>query len=78
MNPQVNVWTNGDNTEGYWGAKSDTADIAKVTFVSPTPTYAVTTLDDIAWVVSDTATIPEPATIGLLGLGALSLIRRKK
>jgi len=72
VNPQVNVWTNTDNTEGYWGAKSDTADIAYVTFVSPSTYYAVTTLDDIAWVV------PEPATVCLLGLGSLSLIRRKR
>jgi hypothetical protein len=77
VNPQVNVWTNGDNTEGYWGVKSDIADIAKIKFVSPSQNYGVTTLDDIGWAVSESV-IPEPATMCMLGFGALSLIRRKK
>ena len=68
------AWGNFDNIEGFWGIESDTADIAKVTFLAPGGVLYgdVTTLDNIAWVV------PEPATIGLLGLGALSLIRRKR
>jgi hypothetical protein len=68
------AWGNFDNIEGYWGIKSDTADIAKVTFLAPgaPPQYAdVTTLDDIAWVV------PEPATMLILGLGAV-LLRKTK
>jgi hypothetical protein len=68
------AWGNFDNIEGFWGVKSDTTNIAKVTFLAltPPPQYAdVTTLDNIEFGV------PEPATIGLLGLGALSLLRRK-
>jgi len=67
VNPQVNVWTNGDNTEGYWGVISDTADIAKVTIVSPSTYYAVTTLDNIEFLA------PEPATLTLLGSALLGL-----
>jgi len=65
----------GDNIEGFWGIKCDGRDIAKITFLAPTPppTYAdVTTLDNIEWVV------PEPATMAFLAVGGVGLLLRRR
>ena len=68
-------WGSWDNIEGFWGIKSDGRNIAKLTFLSPTPPpqYAdVATLDNIEWVT------PEPATMALVALGGAGMLLRRR
>jgi hypothetical protein len=75
VNAAINAWDSGPNqtnAEGFWGVKCDTAEITKVTFLSPIQDYAVTTLDNIEWVV------PEPATMAFLAFGGVGMLLRRR
>lgn len=71
---QVNPWGDCDNIEGFWGAKADTPQIAKVTILSQ-GCYGVATMDNLEWSHGDA--VPEPATLSLLVFGGLALIGRR-
>lgn len=74
-------WADDRNREGLWGIRSSFADIAKITIRNDScANYANALIfDTLQWSSQPAQTpIPEPSTIGILSLGALSLIRRKK
>jgi hypothetical protein len=72
-------WADDRNREGLWGIRSSSADIAKITIRNDSyVNYANALIFDTLQWSSQPTSIPEPATIGILSLGALSLIRRKR
>jgi hypothetical protein len=78
---KTDPWADDRNREGLWGIRSGSADIAKITISNDSSVNYANALifDTLQWSSQPTPTlIPEPATIGILCLGALSLIGRKK
>ncbi|MGB8225659.1 MAG: PEP-CTERM sorting domain-containing protein [Sedimentisphaerales bacterium] len=72
-------WTDDRNREGLWGIRSSFAEIAKITIRNNScDNYANALIFDTLQWSSQPMSVPEPATIGILSLGALSLIGRKK
>lgn len=72
----VSPWGDCDNIEGFWGARSDQGDIAKITILSQ-GNWGVATLANLEF-GSGGSGVPEPATLSLLALGALAIIRRRR
>lgn len=72
-------WANDRNREGLWGIRSDSADIAKIVIRNDSSVNYANALifDTLQW-SRQPMQVPEPATVGVLSLGALSLIIRKK
>jgi hypothetical protein len=74
-------WADDRNREGLWSIRSSFADIAKITIRNDSSANYANALifDTLQWSSQPVQTpIPEPATIGILSLGALSLIGKKK
>lgn len=75
---QVNNWGNADNTEGWWGIKTDSPAISRVTILSA-GNYGVASLGNLEFGQGQPGgAIPEPATLSLLALGGLAMLRRPK
>ena len=75
LSVQTALWADGSNREGFWGIQSDAFDIAKVTITSDSHVnYANAILiDNIGFTYT-----PEPATLSLLALGGLAMLRRRR
>ncbi|MGA2916457.1 MAG: PEP-CTERM sorting domain-containing protein [Sedimentisphaerales bacterium] len=76
---KTSPWLDDRNREGLWGIRSNSADIAKITISNDSSVNYANALivDTLQW-SSQLTTVPEPTTISILCLGALSLIGRKK
>lgn len=72
-------WADDRNREGLWGIRSSSANIAKITISNDSSVSYANALifDSLQW-SSQPVVVPEPSTIGILSLGILSLIRKKK
>jgi hypothetical protein len=69
------VLVSEDILEGFW-----THSVYEI-ILPENPQFEIVRIDggiDVDQLVIDTLCIPEPATLGLLGMGALALIRRKR
>jgi hypothetical protein len=77
LSVNTDQWVQLYNREGFWGIHSDTANIKTITILNDYPVNYLNAMefDNLEW---SSTPVPEPATVALLGLGALSLIRRKR
>jgi hypothetical protein len=74
----VSPWGDCDNMEGFWGIKTDYAQISRITILSR-GNYGVATLGNVEWGGSSSGgSVPEPATLALLGLGGLAMLLRRR
>jgi hypothetical protein len=74
------LWVWGDNSYGELGL-GDTTDRATPTQLSPPPGYEFTSVEGGAnsdEVFATVAPVPEPATLSLLALGGLAMLKRRK
>ena len=69
----TDTWSDLENREGFWGIRSDEAEIHRITIINDSNDHWGSTLvfDNLSW--SATA-IPEPATLTLLGCGAAMFV----
>lgn len=61
--------------DNFYSLGSGTANIAEIRFVPLYTSGMLISLDDLAFTASE---VPEPASLGLLALGALALARRRR
>jgi hypothetical protein len=78
MVTRVDNWGNADNSEGWWGIKTDSPEISRITILS-TGNYGVATLGGLEFSQGQAGQppIPEPATACLILLGGLGLLKRR-
>lgn len=71
MQVKTALWNEPSNREGFWGVKSDTAEIVRITILNNS------NVDYASAVILDNV-IPEPASLTVLILGGLVLLRPRR
>lgn len=76
---KTDPWQDPSNREGFWGIKSDSADIAKIIIHNDSNVNYANALifDNLQWSNQPT-TSPEPATIVILSFGVIGCFVKRK